>query len=201
MHIEHISKSTVKVVLTADELERAGLSYNDIDSTNPLTVSILLKFIDRSCGSLNRFLSESSLSDLDGRSRLFTEIFPAKDGGCIFYISSSEGSILTENLKSYVIVTDSPEDLLRAAYTIKNRMGANLCSSTLSADEASFKLTADIPSSDSKLKSVLTCRVKLEPADESVMAHINEHCRTVIGENAVEKLSALYSRTNLRKHL
>ena len=78
MRIEHIGKSTVKVTVSGSELERLGLRYEDLGE-NILSDIFLSEMIEKACPELkNRTPPEGELS---------IEVFPAKDTGCVFYIS------------------------------------------------------------------------------------------------------------------
>lgn len=82
MRIEHIGKSTVKVTVSGSELERLGLRYEDLGEN--ILSDIFSRNDRKACPELkNRTPPEGELS---------IEVFPAKDTGCVFYISPKNGA-------------------------------------------------------------------------------------------------------------
>ena len=92
MRIEHIGKSTVKVTVSGSELERLGLRYEDLGE-NILSDIFLSEMIEKACPELkNRTPPEGELS---------IEVFPAKDTGCVFYISPKKRRS-SENIRAII---------------------------------------------------------------------------------------------------
>lgn len=180
MQVLNIGKTTMKIILSGKELARAGLTGRDMTGDSPQSAALITKIVEA-------VYTQRGLSV--PQCRLFAEVFPTGGKGCVLYISSINGNLFPETGNA-VIITDSIPALINAARLIKPHLSEK-GKSRLYADSRSFKLTAEITESEEPVTAESEKYVNIIPATESVLAHISEHCRTIIGENAVETLSSL----------
>lgn len=189
MHIELISKSTVKITLSATELDSYGLNYDMIQTESSETRCLISEIIDRLL----------LIKDIDlSREKLYIEVFSDKLGGCLMYISGARGKNLTEtetgtfpeNAAEAVYFCRSISELIDSARDIKMKLGRNVKASSLYYSDDDFCLIIAIDN-DFLLKSMK------QPCDSNAAgshiraAHIREHCTPVLEEKAVERLSEL----------
>lgn len=102
MTIEQISRSTVKVVLSKNELKSYDLNFSMLDSDSVETKAMLLTLLQ----NIQQKVDIDLASD-----RLYIEAFAAKDGGCFLYISviDDEDNSLSNNSKKDVFVALTAE--------------------------------------------------------------------------------------------
>lgn len=79
MEIEALGSSTIKIALTAEDLEAAEIDYDDIDKDIPETRRFMQSLITAAENKTGLSLSEE---------RLYVEAFGDKEGGCLIYISA-----------------------------------------------------------------------------------------------------------------
>lgn len=170
----------MKIILSGKELAQSGLSCRDFDSDSPEAASLISKLV----GAV--YLRKGL--PVPGQ-RLFAEVFPTSGKGCVVYISSVDGSLFPET-GTIVLITDSTAALTQAAKLIQIYAGKH-CTSSLYADSSSFKLTIELDEDIAPLTERLRQTAAVAPANECILAHITEHCRTIIPENAVDTLSEL----------
>ena len=77
MRIEQIDHRTIKVILTASDLDRLDITYEEMDYKDPNTKRVILEL-------LHHVRKETDV-DLQG-GRLLVEAFPGIGGGCVLYI-------------------------------------------------------------------------------------------------------------------
>ncbi len=85
MRIEQIDHQTIKVILTASDLDRLDITYEEMDYKDPNTKRVILEL-------LHHIRRETDINLQEGR--LLVEAFPSIGGGCVLYICaiSEEGS-------------------------------------------------------------------------------------------------------------
>lgn len=173
MRIEHIGKSTVKVTVSGSELERLGLRYEDLGE-NILSDIFLSEMIEKACPELkNRTPPEGELS---------IEVFPAKDTGCVFYISPKKRRS-SENIRA-IITAGGIKELFGICRSL-TRMGVMSENSLLTGEKHCLRLVADIPKSAALPEGSVTL------ADDISLACIKEHGRVIIPHNALNTLLSL----------
>lgn len=112
MKYDTLSRNTVKITLTEEDMRRYSLRSEDISKHNTETKRALTGFINRIKGS-NPVFPEYETD------RLFLEAFPRADGGCILYVSTlginntpvERHNIPTLPSNKLMLVTDSVADL------------------------------------------------------------------------------------------
>lgn len=189
MHIELISKSTVKITLTASDLDSYSLNYDMIQTESPETRKLISDII-------NRLLL---IKDIDlSREKLYIEVFSDKAGGCLMYISGARGKNLTESevmplsedCTEVIYFCRSIDELVRSAVEAKALFGRNAAASSLYYSDEYFCLIISAVQ-DSRFKSVKHSDDAGTARSMIHAAYIREHCTPVLEENAVERLSEL----------
>lgn len=93
MKIELLDDNTVKIMLSKEDMEQFGITYDEMDYKNPETKRVILKLIDT--------VKKDASIDLS-KGKLFIEAFPYADGGCILYVNilNPSGSESSKKQKS-----------------------------------------------------------------------------------------------------
>ncbi len=113
MKYDTLSRNTVKITLTEEDMRRYSLRTEDISKHNTETKRALTGFI-------NRIKSSNPVFPEYETDRLFLEAFPRADGGCILYVSTL-GINNTPVERHYIpalpgnklmLVTDNASDLI-----------------------------------------------------------------------------------------
>lgn len=93
LHIEQMGVSTVKIALTAEEMQYFDLDATQMDSTDTATRQTLL--------SILRYAQRKTKLPFDS-SKLMIESFPEEDGGCFLYVHlSPEENGAVERLSNF----------------------------------------------------------------------------------------------------
>ncbi len=82
MRIEQIDHHTIKVILTASDLDRLDITYEEMDYKDPNTKRVILEL-------LHHVRRETDIDLQEGR--LLVEAFPSIGGGCVLYICAISG--------------------------------------------------------------------------------------------------------------
>lgn len=167
MHIEHISKSTLKITVSAAELSSMGLRREDIDGKSPMSRLLVSEILEK----LRPQLDSGSL--MDGEQSV--EIFPSRDSGCVIYISPVYRK--QDTVLRYIITVYSVNSLIRLCRLLY-RMSVPSADTIITGEKGCLRLIAALPREIEGYNIV--------PADENSLACINEHGRVIIRENAVE---------------
>lgn len=177
MRVEHIGRSAVKITLSGKELARAGLTVSDIDGKSPLSVMLLSGLIEK-------------IYPGGGSSQLNIEVFAAKDGGCVLYISDISPSAKAAATVKTIITVYSVDDLVSVCRIVSK---AGICpkNSAVIGEKGRLRLVVGLPADQPALISELLAFSWLENADDHALAHILEHGRVMIPQNAVDIASRL----------
>ena len=186
MRIDILSKTTLKLTLTAADMSDYDLCYeafSEHGSDCRKTLGKLLKSAEVNDGAAMaaRLLSEER--------RLFVEAFRRMDGGCMLYVSA-----LGHKHKK---LQDDVAPLLFEA--MDERVLGKLCRCLLSERERGARFSSCLFTDGSRYRLAVTpqntCRSRVirlfnefgvTIRDELVAAYTAEHYRTVIGEDAVD---------------
>lgn len=190
MRIDILSKTTLKLTLTADDMSNYDLCYEALSEQGSdcrKTLGRLIKQAEEADGAAMaaRLLTEER--------RLLVEAFRRMDGGCMLYVSALSGSKRRKSAEEYVEVAPilfeaaSQRDLGRLCRCLlaEREMGARF-SSALFTDGNRYRL---------RLLPQNTCRSRVirlfgefgaAIRDELTAAYTEEHFRVVAAEDAVE---------------
>lgn len=188
MRIDILSKTTLKLTLTADDMNNYDLCYeafSEHGSDCRKTLGRLLKQAEEAeaAAMAARLLSEER--------RLFVEAFRRMDGGCMLYVSALNGhkrkKTLEEDAAPILFEAADLRDLgnvCRCLIALRER-GARF-SSRLFTDGACFRLEL-IPQNTCRSRVIRLFGEYGNPiCDELTAAYTAEHCRVVIGEDAAD---------------
>lgn len=167
MRIEHISRSTLKIILNSAELSSMGLRREEIDGKNPVSRLLVLKFLEK----LRPQLDSSPAANVSQS----IEMFPLGDWGCVIYVYPvfrKQASLLRS-----VITVYSVNSLIRLC-RILYRMSVPSAKTLVTGEKSCLRLVAPLPCGIEGYYAV--------PADENALACIKEHGRIIIPDNAVE---------------
>lgn len=78
MNIEPLDRQTVKIILSADDMEKFNISYDEMDYNNPSARKIIMQLLHK--------VREKTSIDLN-QNKIFIEAFPINDGGCVLYLN------------------------------------------------------------------------------------------------------------------
>lgn len=189
MRIDILSKTTLKLTLTADDMNNYDLCYEAFSGRG----SDCRKTLGRLLGEAEEAeVAEAAARLLGEERRLFVEAFRRMDGGCMLYVSALTGhrhKKLREEPDVAPILFEAADQrdlgsLCRCL--LLERTGGAEFSSRLYTDGRSFRL---------ELVPQNTCRSRLirlmgefgSPlCDELTAAYTAEHYRVAVGEDAVD---------------
>ena len=185
LQIKLIGKSTVKVCLSAKELDDFGLSRESIGENESDTRKLIIYILDEILHTLGKDLSSG---------RLCIEIFPTSEKGCLMYISDSSSYTAahrrrrkkrtaddTAEAPELVFSCSTAEELMGCADILRNRAGKLISRSSLFISQEDFRI-------------VVSVAVPLHGEDfpQSITAaYTREHCSLLIADDAIERLSGL----------
>ncbi len=92
MEITSLGKLSIRIKLEQSDMDKFGVTYDDMDYKNARTKHIIWELLDKA--------RESAGFDTDGK-KLHIQIFPSKQGGCELYISKISASCEGFDEKSY----------------------------------------------------------------------------------------------------
>lgn len=84
MRMERLDDTTIKVILTTNDMEELELSYRDMDYNKPETKKAMTQIVSKINSELNINLNAQ---------KLFIEAYPYADGGCILFVNLVNGTI------------------------------------------------------------------------------------------------------------
>lgn len=189
MKIDILSKTTLKLTLTAEDMDKNSLCYESLSGEGKNCRQTISKLLKSDCKPEAAAMAARLLNN---RPRLFVEAFKRMDGGCMLYVSaldrkSGRGEELLEGEVSPLIFeTDSGEDLGSACRCLvsEQQRGAKFSSALFYKGEL-YRL-ALIPKNTCKtrLKRILTEYGRV-CADEMTAAVTEEYYKMLIEKNAV----------------
>lgn len=109
MEFTNLGKLSIRIKLEASDMDKYGVTYEDMDYKNARTKHIIWELLDKARQSAN--------FDTDGK-KLHIQIFPSKQGGCELYISKISARSEYFDEKNYRF--SSLESALSALVYLKN---------------------------------------------------------------------------------
>lgn len=85
MKIDVLSKTTLKLTLTAEDMNRNSLCYEALSGEGNNCRRAIGRLLKTDCKPESAAMAEKLLND---RPRLFVEVFKRMDGGCMLYVSA-----------------------------------------------------------------------------------------------------------------
>lgn len=185
MTISVISSSTVKVLMTQEDMQSYNIEFDNLDKSNTPTRLFLTRLI----GEI-RHTNDIDLS----HEKLYIEAFPQSGGGCLIYISIGGEKFKQRTRVCEELVYEFFElyDLIGACTRLWNEH-SHLCrSSELYCSDKSYRLILKAFSkSEDKLCRTINEYGSFLGASEISAAATREHFSPVIEKNAVEVLASI----------
>lgn len=191
MNIEQLDDKTIKLVLSKQDMDNFGITYDELDYNNESTKDIITLI-------LNNVKEKTKLDFSNGK--LFIEAFPYADGGCVLYINilkqSADDSSKKAVKKSFdtpvIYVFDNVKSLYQLCVELNKRFSHIVLKSTLCCYKGSYYM---LIYTYFKMEDELS-RLLLEYSfyfgkGAVLAAMIKEHGKVLFEENAageVEKL-------------
>lgn len=190
MRIDILSKTTMKLTLTADDMSNYDLCYESLSQRGSdcrKTLGRLLKQAEEADGAAMaaRLLNEER--------RLFVEAFRRMDGGCMLYVSALTGHRRRESRE------EKPEVAPILFETASEREVGKVCRCLLLERERGAEFSSRLFTDGVRYRLELipqnTCRSRVirlfgefggAICDELTAAYTAEHYRAVIKEDAAE---------------
>lgn len=196
MKIDYLSETTLKLTLTAEDMNDYELDYAELSQSS-------FKSRRRLCGLLRELCNEGALCTsssffLDDK-RFFVEVFPRVDGGCLLYVSvlpDKDGTqgVFSSELKATGFLICELEDsglLKRLCVELERERERKRIdfSSVLYSDGKLWRLCLIPNSVCSRQLEATVSRFGRLIKGELDVAFTVEHFKTVIAHDAVYKIS------------
>ena len=78
MNIEPLDRQTIKIVLSATDMDKFHISYDEMDYNHPATRKVILQLLQQVREKISFDFSQN---------KLFIEAFPAQESGCVLYLN------------------------------------------------------------------------------------------------------------------
>lgn len=186
-----ITADKLKVTLSAADLSELGVSYDSLDYTDPASRQLLLSLLEQ---------GKERTGFLARKSRLYIEVFPSEDGGCIiFYTRLRSGQHppgLGESAgpEAVVFAFDDAETLLRAATGVWARCGHRIYKSALYLLEGGYRLILyPLDYADGLSVLFLSEFARKVGEGEILAAFVEEHGSPIIEDRALDTLVRYFS--------
>lgn len=186
-----VDPDKLKVSLTRTDLEELGIDYQSLDYSDESTRDALVSLLEK-----GRALAGFN----PRRAKLYIEVFPSRDGGCVIYYTRLQGGEFfsagrfVPGPAPVVFAFDSPEELIRACAGAKERCIHRILRSRLYLLETQYRLVV-WPLDYLDNLSVLFLSEYGRPVGEGAVlaAFIEEHGKLLVWENAIEAMAELES--------
>ena len=184
-----VDSDKLKVSLTQKDLEEMGISYESIDYSDENTRKALVSLLEK---------GRAQTGFNPRRAKLYIEVFPSQDGGCVIYYTRLQGGEVfaagrfVPGPSPVVFAFDSSEALIQACSGAKRRCIHRILRSRLYLLEKQYRLVIwSLDYSDNV--SVLFLSEYGRPVGEGAVlaAFTEEHGKLLICENAIETLAEL----------
>lgn len=189
MKIDILSKTTLKLTLTAADMDDYDLCYESLSERG----SDCRKTLGKLLSSAEEEGAAMAARLLEGERRLFVEAFRRMDGGCMLYVSALSGSRRRKDRREEPEVAPilfeaaSPNDLgkLCRCLLLERKRGAKF-SSALYTDGEIYRLMLT-PGNTCRSRVIrLFGEFGIAVCDELTAAYTAEHFRVVVSEGAAE---------------
>lgn len=195
MKIDILSKTTLKLTLTAEDMNKNSLCYEALSGEG----SSCRRAIGRLLKSDSKPESAAMAARLlNGQPRLFVEAFKRMDGGCMLYVSALDrkngSGVLDSDISPLIFETESGEDLglvCRCLVSEKNN-GAKFRSALFYGSGNRYRL-ALTPLNTCKNRIMRILREYGRVCTEEIAAACTEeYFKRLIGENGAEYGARLF---------
>lgn len=191
MEFSLLGEDRLKVSLSPEELQELGVDYDSLDYQNPATRSILLQLLEqgrRSAGFYPR------------KAKLYIEVFPREDGGCVIYFTrlstgelTAAGRFLPGTAPEVYAFADH-EVLIRACAGLQERYAHRVLHSALYLLEGGYRLVVHpLDYTDNLSSSFLGEYGRYVGRGAVLTAFCREHGTPLLEEDAIAVLAGLFS--------
>lgn len=188
LRIVRISNTTIKIVLSQNDLVMLEIDFSKCDQNSPEAkklVDILLNILKR-----NGFY--------DIGNKIYVEIFEEFTGGCVVYITKKDSNKKSDNEISatqfeVIFQTDSIKELIELSSKLKRGIGIIIKSSILYYSDNIYRLLISFPKTYIKQAVKVIKKIKCYSSnDRLIIEQTKEHYDLLINSNALVKISELY---------
>lgn len=187
-HLVHPDK--LKVVLTKGDLEALEIDYQDMDYSDEATRSALLALLEQ---------GRVQAGFRPRRAKLYIEVFPSEEGGCVIYYTRLTGGELYPSGRyspgpaPVVFAFPELDDLLEAAAKISGRYAHRIYKSSLYKMEDVYRLIVYPLDYADRLSIWFLCEFGRLVGEGIVLAaYTEEHGKLLADGDAIEKLAKIY---------
>jgi len=189
MDFSLIGPDKLKVDLSAQDLVRLGVDYEDLDYKDERTRNVLVELMAN---------GREQVGFSPRNSKLYIEIYPRQDGGCVIYytrLTSGQldaGGSFLPGPTPIVFEFEDTGTLLNACAKTHALYRHRILRSCLYACGRSYRLIIyPLDYTDSISVSFLREYATLVGEGAVLAAHIEEHWQLLSAENALEQLAAV----------
>lgn len=196
MKIDILSKTTVKLTLTAEDMNKNSLCYEALSGEGNSCRKAIGMLLKTDCKPESAAMAARLLND---RPRLFVEAFKRMDGGCMLYVSALDRKVekaeelLDREISPLIFETERSEDLGLACrcLVLEKKKGAKF-NSALFYHAGSYRLAiAPLNTCRSRLLRILKEYGRVCPEEISA-ARTEEYFKRLISENGAELGARLF---------
>lgn len=186
-----VNNDKLKVSLTKEDLIKLEIDYKSIDYSNNNTREMLVEILEKGC-------IETEFNPRNNK--LYIEVFPAQDDGCVIYYTRLQGmelfgrSTFASRPVPVIFSFECAETVIEACACAKSRCAHRILCSSLYLYKKQYRLIIWPLDYLDNLSIIFFSEYgKILGAGDVLTAYIGEHGRLIIQENAIEKLSELKS--------
>lgn len=175
--------NTVKITLTEPDMLNYDIDYQTLDKKNPDTRRLLLELLETV-----RDEKDIDLTD----EKLYVEVFPKNDGGCLLYISMLNSRIRAKKELYSEIICEIEEksDLITLCKGMFHSHSHLIRNSELYTANNRFRLIiSTFSKAEGRLSHIICEYGSILGRGEIFAAATREHCEVIVEADAVEKLS------------
>ena len=193
MKIELLSETQIKITLTKLDMDSFEVTYDELDYQNNKTRDIIEDLLLHA----NLVTGFSTASG-----KLFVEVFPTDDAGCIFYISSLDRKPQSNSAEGKRGEYPEPviyrfaelDSLLRAAPILFKRWGHRIYKSSLYLLEGKYLLLLyPLLAAEQHMVGFLKEYAEFFGKGELRAAFLSEHAQPLITGRALEELNRYFA--------
>lgn len=173
MRIERTGENRARAVLSEKELSLIGVDAEGLHEGSPEASMLISRLAERAFPERGKYT-------------VSVEIIPVRWGGCVFIMTrrQQQGTV-----SPIIITTASAEELIGICKRLR-ALNISCPESAVTGGKGYLRLIVRLPD-DILLYESLSETGNFIPADETALAKLSEHDKTVISKNAVEILSGL----------
>ncbi|MFV0498217.1 MAG: adaptor protein MecA [Candidatus Fimivivens sp.] len=183
-----VAPDRLKVVLTAQDVQQLDVDWESHDASE---IKKLRRYL---LGILAQVQSQTDASFLLLGDRLLIEIYPGDDGSATIYFVMEEKETHTSICEPVIFSFDDTEALICGSLQLFSLHGHRLLQSALYRFEQSWQLIIrPMDGQNGPAVNLLTEYGQRAKGGSILSAIIEEHCKPIIREHAIDMLSYYFS--------